>query len=770
MIYLEPPFYFINGVMVYRDHLDPLYCYYLPVSPRLRRVRDEATGRDVPQVQLIKYKSEVAGNGGFFNFDVHIGLTQAERDDIAAEVKRLGRLPATPSLVPVPVLDGTVRLMVFGQETPAPTPPRPGAPAPAPAAADKPRFVLKIQQAAKPSLFGDNAAAFSVQLDQYGAAVMEQALKTEMAPVLVVYSLDYAILRPAFSVRLHIDWDRVQDRLDEQFGHEGLFDSVQIGEAVDKLVENQAIVLEMDNFVPEAGDEGQSNAAKFEAAKARVQEMITSAFFQPSLQPDRPRPDGWDKATELIGDLNRMGQQAAMGGGIGAIIGTFSYSHQHYSRMDKRRLDVTISERTATIRTIYPQGHLAGLFKELRAGDDPSRYILEVDADDPWFERRRVRVRNLGDMADLASVQVMLNYGGDRHDVSLTKQNEEATVSWASVLANGHVKPEVDARFTVNLKPDGTGEVPTSLTSPPRTITTEVLEVQPAELFGRPRVAIVSADKYPWDRFPRVQVDLRYRDEANAVRIEDSILLSKDKKEAAWSYLVVDKGKRAYQYRLTHRAASNADVEGTWIDAEGELIDVRDPFAATRLRIDVVPAVPRWEDVEQIFVDLSYEDAANAFSQNESFVFTPTDKGTRSFVVDLRDPANKTVTFSVTTIMKGGTVLEVPPSQVRRSPLIVRPDMRGQRIVKVRGPADFVAARLDSIVVDLRYLDPSAGIDVEDTVTLDDPADVGTFEFAYVDAARGGYEWRALYRHANGMTTQTDWQAGEDAVLSVKAP
>src|SRR5690349_20186477 len=116
MIYLEPPFYFINGVMVYRDHLDPLYCYYLPVSPRLRRVRDEATGRDVPQVQLIKYKSEVAGNGGFFNFDVHIGLTQTERDDIAAEVKRLGRLPATPSLVPVPVLDGTVRLMVFGQE------------------------------------------------------------------------------------------------------------------------------------------------------------------------------------------------------------------------------------------------------------------------------------------------------------------------------------------------------------------------------------------------------------------------------------------------------------------------------------------------------------------------------------------------------------------------------------------------------------------------------------------------------------------------------
>src|SRR5262249_58179009 len=115
-----------------------------------------------------------------------------------------------PRLAPVPLLDGSVRMMLFGQESPAPPASAGGAatsppPAPPPAAGTAPpKFVLRIDHAAKPALYGDNQAAFSVQLDQYGTAVLEQALKGEMAPVAVVYALDYLGLRPAFSVRLHL--------------------------------------------------------------------------------------------------------------------------------------------------------------------------------------------------------------------------------------------------------------------------------------------------------------------------------------------------------------------------------------------------------------------------------------------------------------------------------------------------------------------------------------------------------------------------------------
>ena len=182
--------------------------------------------------------------------------------------------------------------MIFGKDSgPAPAPTRPGAPPPP---ADT-RFVVKMQHFAKPALYGHNAAAFSVELDAQGATIMEAALKGDISPIVVVYSLDYAGLRPAFSVRLKIDWDRVQTAMDETFGHESFFTSTEINNAVDKLIESQVIEMEADNFVPDADDAGKAVAERFESARMRVQEMITDSFFEASLPPMKQRPDGWDK-------------------------------------------------------------------------------------------------------------------------------------------------------------------------------------------------------------------------------------------------------------------------------------------------------------------------------------------------------------------------------------------------------------------------------------------------------------------------------------------
>ena len=130
MLYLEAPYYFINGVSVFRDHADPLQYYYLPAQPRLRTMTG-ADGVPVPRLQLIKYRTlrEEDGGGGFLTFDVHLGLLQNEIDEIASEIRRLAQLPSLPRIVPIQPLDGSVRLMIFGQdsgETPAPT--RPGSP------------------------------------------------------------------------------------------------------------------------------------------------------------------------------------------------------------------------------------------------------------------------------------------------------------------------------------------------------------------------------------------------------------------------------------------------------------------------------------------------------------------------------------------------------------------------------------------------------------------------------------------------------------------
>jgi hypothetical protein len=773
MLYLEPPFYFINGISVFRDHENPFYYYYMPASPRLRQVKDAISGKMVPQISLIKYKSAVAGNGGFLNFDVHLGLTDTEIDDIAMEIQQLARLPRKPSVVPVPLMDGTVKMMLFGQESgAAPPPPQGGAAPVTPPAATAPKFVMKMQHSAKPSLYGDNAAAFSVQLDQYGVAIMEKAIKGEMSPILVAYALDYAALRPAFSVRLKINWERVQDHLDESFGNEGLFTSVQIGKTVDELVENQAIVFEVDNFVPDAGDAGKSNAEKVEAARSRVQDMITDAFFEASLSPERDRPDGWDKAKEVITDINRMANQAALTGGIGAIIGTFSYKKNTAKRTDRKRLDVEISERSAILRSMYPQGHLSGLFSTLGAGIDPKRFIMEVNADDPWFERRRVRITNRGDMAGdgLVSVHAMLRYGTNHEDVTIATTNGEASVDWASIMENDAVKPEVEAEYTVHLKADPSGERPNSVTSRKIKVMGEVLEIQPADLYAIVKVPVIASPNYPWDRFPQVQLSLRYKDPDNGIRMEDSFILDKAKPSTEWKFMALDKAKRTFEYRISHRAANNADIDTGWLPTDRELVDIRDPFGTQRLRVDVVPVVPRWDDVEQIFVDLEYDDPANNFRETASLTFSASDKAPKPFIVDLRDKDRRLVSFTVMTLMKGGTVLEVPKSYTEAPRILIRPDMKGRRIVSVRPPKDFKNDKLEKVNVELRYSDDMAGISAGDRMVFEAAGTRKKFEYEYVDPSQDRYQWRASFLFENGMTSSTDWQDADSDDLILETP
>ncbi|HEY6970749.1 MAG TPA: hypothetical protein VJA94_16180, partial [Candidatus Angelobacter sp.] len=156
MIYLWPPFPMINGVSLMPDHQNPNVYYYMPAAPHVTQLKDGTTGQSVPQLQLIKYRGS-AGNGGFLNFDCNLGIDGPVLDDIAEQLKQQKHLTQTPLLSPLPVVDGTVRLLLLGASSPEP--PAPGTKpsgsgssgsssgtAAAAAAAAGPRFVTRIDQ------------------------------------------------------------------------------------------------------------------------------------------------------------------------------------------------------------------------------------------------------------------------------------------------------------------------------------------------------------------------------------------------------------------------------------------------------------------------------------------------------------------------------------------------------------------------------------------------------------------------------------------------
>src|SRR5262249_30104021 len=255
MLYLNPPYYMIDGVSVFPDHADRLQFYYLHSVPHLTALEDASGGDKIAQLQLIKYRGE-AGDGGFLNFDVNLGIDQAALDRVADKLRELAQLDDAPRLAPVQVIDGTVRLLILGKQTgdpsTSPSTGSGGASGPGAATPDAPdgppQFVTKIDQSAKPSLYGNNQATFSVALDQYGVTVLEQALQGEMSPIGVVYSLDYLALRPAYQVHVDVDWDRVQKHLDEHFKVDVLVFSADIEKVVDSLIESRVIQIDVDTF------------------------------------------------------------------------------------------------------------------------------------------------------------------------------------------------------------------------------------------------------------------------------------------------------------------------------------------------------------------------------------------------------------------------------------------------------------------------------------------------------------------------------------------
>jgi hypothetical protein len=742
MLLEAPPYYLVDGVSVMRDHADPLQFYYLPLGPRFVTRSDD--GVEVPQFLLIKDRSE-GHSGGFADFDVHLGLPPGGLENLQGQLQQLAGLDRPPRLAPVPVVDGSVSLMLFGAGSDG-------------AAAGGAGLVLAIRHAAKPALYGDNRAAFSVELDSRGVTILDQVMAGEMSPIGVVYSLDYLALRPAYHVRLAVDWARTQDIMDTTFGHEGLFDSAQIKDVCERLVEERIITLEADTLVPE-DDESGTLAERRDAAMARVRDMITDAFFESSLDPLRKPPDGWDRASEVV---------SAFSPARTTPLGKFSYRKTHFSRVDSKRLDVDFSERITIRRTMYPQGHLSGLFDFLEADVDRSRLVLSVNADDPWFKRRKVRLVSGADHEQdrITAVTATLTYAGETRTAVLDGNQPESELEWPSQVQNGQMVMPVDLKYTVDFLPAEAGERPHHLVSEKEVITADAKTIQPRDLFSLETFPVLPLPNFPFDRYPVVEVELRYDDPVHGIQQNDLVRLTTEAKAGSWQRFLVGPPAGPVLARITYRAADHRDHITPFAPLTRPQVDVPDPFPR-RLKIDVVPALD-FTQVDRAFVDLLYEDPANGIRVEDSIEVTK-DAKPRPFIADRADPTLSLTRYRVVVLMLDSTVREGPWSTTASNRIFVQADLRGHRCVTLHSPSDFAAQGLERVQVDARAKDETAQLTVEDRFEFTAPGTTAVFEFDFKDPAADAFDLKIRRLFRNGLSAETDWSRFDTDSVTVAA-
>lgn len=761
MLYLRPPFPVINGVAVFPDHTNERAFYYLPVAPHISTVRDPATGVDVPQIQLIKYRGD-AGSGGFLTFQVDLGITEEAQDDIKGELRRMFPGDGPILLSPALLEDGGVKLMMLGY------------------ASDAqgnmvfdgegdPRFVTKFQHSAKPALYGRNEAVFSVALDAEGVQLMEASMRFgELMPIGIVYTLDFFALRPAFTVKITADWNRVQSHLEESFGAEIFFASTDIDTVVDKLIEDQVIKIEVDTFLPE-GDDAGSWVGRRDDAIQQFKDMVLDNFFVPSLEPIKePEPDGWDKAAQFVERIALIGATGGWGG-----VAKFSYSKKDVTRIDQKRANLQMTERVTVKRSIYPQATMQGLAKVLQT-HDISRFIQEVSLDDPWFERRKAKVHALVnfDIDEVAVINATLNYGGEPKTIRLTKDEPSGEVSWLSHIQNGKMVRELPYEYRITFRDVDSGERPGFLTSGILRVEGDEFEIAPRaeELYYIDQIQF-GAGQLPWARYPQVMVETRYRDPANRIQLDDSFMLTEARPEAVWKRFRKDPDLNPYEVRITYLSQSHKDVVIDWTSTEQERLLIRDPYPQRRT-VQVAPAVS-WDLIDFIFVELSYSDPDNNIDEQAtlSFFNTPNDKRPQTFAVQLADPDKRLVGYRITFVLKDNRTIEVPASMTAGSTIVLRTDMVGHKVVAVTPPqVDFARRQIERIEAELSYADPDAGLSYSDRMVFTKPEESGLFEFDYSAADRSRYTCKVTMVLTNGLVLERDLGSLGGDRLELPAP
>lgn len=749
MLYLNPPYYYIDGVSLLPDHEDPLQWYFMPLYPRFST---NPVTNDL-QLSFLKYTG-LAGadaDGGFLNFDVNIGIGDVRLSVIAGKLQAAAGLNDKPRLSPVPLIDGTVRLILLDQQTPVAPPAGGGHGGPVqPAPGDPPlRFVETILQATKPALYGDNQAVFSAQLSANGVAVLDAALRGAMTPIAVVYDLDYIGLRPAFQVKLNVDWDRVFKYVDKMTGVDGLFVSTEIDKAISDLKDQRAIVMESDLFVPE-GEDASTVVTDFTRAEAEVREMFTDAFFTPSIQPNTQAKDGWDRAADFATQFGRY----ATTGGVSSLF-TFRKKEVDLTRVDHKSLNVNIRERTAVRRSIHPQGHLGGIAAILNG--DPSKYIIPVSLDSAFFKRRRFAPSVVVDMAadEVTGVHVMARYGDEPKDIVLDPAQPGGEMLWSSHLVGGVFQWPVAYDYEVTFKSVDTSQRPMQLTTVgrpgwPRSTDNENQPIIPREdLYTIVPVPILP-DADVFDNWAKVLVELSYVDEANGLNQHERFTLTKTAAEASWNVFVLDRMKTEVGYQITYIAADNETVEMPAGTTTAGQVKVRNPFPDWTVQF--APTFD-WAVVDRVFVDASYGDPANGVSEAQSFEFNANANTTQVFRVKQRNPDLKTVEFAVTMVFKDGHTVEVPRSQTQLPRITLTKDMKAHRVVTVHpDDVDFGSAGVTSIVVDLSYIDPDGHSSAADNFTFTKRGQVEDFEYTIASADHADYSYRVTYQYDNGMS------------------
>lgn len=782
MMYLDAPFYEIDGVTLYSDYNDPMQFYYMPDKPELSMIQDGDTQK--PALLFIKYREDLDDydgssnhptGGGFLSFDVDLAYSSEKLNDIAKKLKQ--KLIASGvniafnqevKLSPPQYTSGTVQMMLLdrrsevqpidGDDSDTPTGDNPE---------EQPsvEWITEVLGAGVPSLYGDNRAAFSVALTKKAATLLEASFNSDnnITPIGIIYQLKFAALRPAYSVKISANWEEVYNHFSEQWTADLLVFSSSIEKVVDELVQNQAIRIEATDF----GAGGESSGSEMKKALDELKKLVLDNFFTRALDPEDPAGHGVAGSVEDVITAIRTAAYPSVG-----------YHRKELTRSEIRSFDAEMSVTKAVERMIAPQGHLSLLFSQ--AGLEKGQVVsTPIDLDDAFFDSFKLNIRSnadwQGDAIELLGASVIYGSNGDETD-----HREDFTLNAAQPAALFETNFDTDAgydyryQWQVQFKPNDElpGAIPL-INVPEQSNRGGPLVLNPRELYSERTLEIVPARNMPFDKFPTVEVELRYVDPISGFTDSSTYLIQSADDKPTYRLRLLKNWSDTILYRLHYHAAngpSHSDEE--WQETNSNALLISDPFPS-RLNIRAIVA-GNVNELSSVIVDLQYMDEDNGIMEFGNLYFGEGQlRSPQTWSIKLADPKLRDYQYRQTIITADGGVIMTDWTRSNSPTLVLGKTyaMRMEVHVSSFGPT-YAEANISRMVVALTYKDEEGDVHKEDTAVFDDLNDRYTWHVNLKDPARREYSYQVTYELRDGFKVKQEpvTARGSELIISTQVP
>jgi hypothetical protein len=757
MLFLDTSFE-VEGVTLFRDYNSRNRFYYMPRAPHMT-VKDGQ-----PLFQLLIYRRDITDNpdfkegdrpgGGFLTMSVDIGVPKGLLDEIKGQ---LSGSAGEVELVPVPFENGSVRVSALGFST---------AGAASGTGATGPHFVENILGSVTPSLYGNNAAVFSIELSHEGVLLMRSSLSDPGATqVAVVYDLDYRGLLPAYQAKITIEFKQAYEYLHTRMALNTLLLKADVDAEMEVLRKEGHIKIDSTDYQESDPAKLAEHATKLEAL---AKELATWAFFKPGLQPGKvlaedrgtlpplaPPPDGSLQnqvtapllaagtgrgspgdvagprlpATSALSNTNRVGGANAPAAGSGGTTAPAaggetavdawnkagrpqaSFLMRSLSQSEQQTITYNLNQVGATKRTAAPQGAIAQL---PGASAMPGR-IKEIDLNDPFFERIRGTVTSTADLASagVTSMVVKLQYGV-RDDGSKPKDTKEVVITKTGdsepfdFFMDRRKSITLEYQVVVNWKAGfALGAAETQSVSPWISTTTRNLDIDPQAVSAVFPVTLILG-AVDFNVVTQVQSVVGYADAASNTQGERTVLLSQANPQVVVPIRPRDSLKRAFTVRTSFFYGAVEEVVEQ--QGNGQSLIVLNPPTTRAVPVSVT-AVDPLAHYSKILVELSYGPEGGAEQAKTIELGGAGTTGSWTFLRPA-DTAPSFYRYRVTRFGKDGTTNIDDWQQTRERALIVGD--RFDRIfdVEVRFLVpDFAAAGFQGATLILDYPEALPGLD-----------------------------------------------------------